>query len=406
MCMRDRVGEIAALVGWTGRGVEGIDWRYVESELGVVLPADYKLAVERFPYGSFNGSLRIEQPRSSARGDLERYLDTIFAMAEDIAAELADAQDLAIEVFPRVPGLFPWATIEGEHTVLTYLPLMPNRSSVTYVLRPGGRGRRINIDGAISESIIEMIMGRVSGVRGLLATDGAPYFRPYPSTPAPPACRTGLPQLPGGYWAMNEESEWIHADVVEPVDAVPQLLALGLDVGRAQCVDWPAVEGRLGLRLPSDYKQFIETIGPGTYGRIVVASPNGPTADAPGLFDVYSVVRERYRKLYGETMPALPSPGGPLLWGLAPHGRVCAWRFDDAPPDRRSVVVFRDQTISFMGHSMTGYLNWYLRDGETVYTAPWIHDLGDARQRWKLRHVAAGAPTRDGVADREGDDLK
>lgn len=305
--------ELARLVQWDGCGVEGLDWPYIESELGARLPTEYKALVERFPHGRFNGALEVLQPRSAEPGDVERYLDDLFDEAALLREPLSFNNDLPREAFPDVPGLFPWAGVEGEYTICWYFTGSPEAVSTNYVVRKP-YGPCIRLDGSITQSLMRMISGDVLQVSGLLSTDQPPSFVEAPRYPR----RT--PRRASELRWMTRMPDW---QLVEPVDAVDSILALGVDTRDTQVVDWPAVETSLGRRLPSDYKRFIERVGPGQYGNIVVASPTHATAEIPAVHDLLTDLRDWLAERYVDPPPVAPEPGGLLLWGRAPRGWVC-----------------------------------------------------------------------------------
>jgi len=355
----------------------GGDWGYVESELGLSLSEEYKALVERFLAGQFNGSLEVIQPRSADQADVEAYLDRVFDEAERLDEAVREMGVPVTEVFPKVPGLFPWADMEGEYLACCYLGDPSADSSANYVARVP-TGAWVEMHGSIARCLVDMITGRVYRVRGLLSTDKPPDFFAYPP-------RTFQREVltPGETWETRASLSIL--PYYEPANAVDALLGLGLDTGRAEVVDWVAVEQRLGHRLPADYKRFVETIGPGRYGNILVANPNGPKGDVPGLFDLAASARESLARRYVNPPPVAPDPGGILVWGQAPHGWFCGWATpDDFVKDMGAVLHFTGLRQRGTGRSMTNYLHWYLTEEETFNTAPWsLPRPGDARKRWK-----------------------
>ncbi len=84
-------------------------------------------------------------------------------------------------------------------------------------------------------------------------------------------------------------------------------------------IDWAAVEGRLGVRLPTDYKAFAERYGPVLVGdRVWVLVPH--RSDEGGYLGELAQSQGLHRSLRDTDPPAHPfafhpEPGGLLAWG-------------------------------------------------------------------------------------------
>jgi len=138
--------------------------------------------------------------------------------------------------------------------------------------------------------------------------------------------------------------------VSEPVDEFAGLRAeLGAGPAAVRPVDWEAAERKLGCRLPSDYKAFVDTYGPGTCCDIHVAVPRaGQAHDLFGLLErVHGQVRaaERSRlasRGIGRTEydpPVYPEPGGMICWGEAANGLVFGWGPSGPDPGSWGVTI-------------------------------------------------------------------
>ena len=397
------VDELARLVGWEGHGVQGLDWSYIEAELGLVLPSDYKALVERFPYGGFNEALQVIQPRSASPAHVEEYLDGVFAWAFDLEDTVPVPNPGApysrfrppYPIFPRVPGIFPWAVIEAENIACSYLSGRPDpdRQAPGYVVRYSV-GQFTELTGSVLGCLTDLITGRVVKTRALLSTHKPPSFREWPRPgsrgPRPRVSRDESRPL----WPGPVGDRMVYSP--RPIDSVDQLLDFGLGTHNAQRVDWPAVEQRLGTPLPGDYKKLIETIGPDWYADVLVASPTGRLGDIPAVSDVMDDLREQLAERYVNPPPVWPDPNGPLAWGRTLGGDFCGWRPRDCPtdPDAWHMLQFNPDGGTYVQRlSMTGYLDEYLRDDERG--PEWlIGGPGTARRRWKRwRHKLAPSET-------------
>jgi hypothetical protein len=109
--------------------------------------------------------------------------------------------------------------------------------------------------------------------------------------------------------------------------------------------DWPAIEGALGLRLPSDYKRLFEV-----YGTIGI---NGITIGHPE--DLQQHHEEQVEYLDQEDDEAVtvhPTPQG-LLWCANTEGRdTIWWDTSDPDPDRWTMVW----DVEFDRHTFPGTL--------------------------------------------------
>jgi len=104
-------------------------------------------------------------------------------------------------------------------------------------------------------------------------------------------------------------------------------------------VDWAAVHDRLGFRLPTDYRDFIDAYGPGTVGDVRIMAPG-----APGDMDLFALLERKYtevsglERIIGEDAPFYPEPGGTVCWGETIGGWTCGWAPVSTDPDEWDVV--------------------------------------------------------------------
>jgi hypothetical protein len=208
-------------------------------------------------------------------------------------------------------------------------------------------------DGTICEFLIEVAAGRydASGfTKGGLHQDesGAlhlvgpsvdlasrPVFEPL--TPAPPAPVAPAPGPTLDFWLRRlKEVSWERLPVNE-LAAVRDLV--GQPPAGVVPVDWAPVHARLGLTLPADYREFIDTYGPGTFGDIRIAAPGAPREW--GLFALLERKYDQVRDLpRGEwDPPYYPEPGGTICWGETTGGHTCGWAPVRSDPDQWTVVA-------------------------------------------------------------------
>jgi hypothetical protein len=116
--------------------------------------------------------------------------------------------------------------------------------------------------------------------------------------------------------------------------------------------DWAAAEEKLGLRLPTDYKELAEIFGPGMFGAWVgLMLPTGDGSYGLDLLATWSRKREpdmAHCAPLWEPYGLHPKPGGLLEWGYTPDGVLSFyWAVEGADPDRWPVIVGRETDTLF-----------------------------------------------------------
>jgi hypothetical protein len=105
-------------------------------------------------------------------------------------------------------------------------------------------------------------------------------------------------------------------------------------VGHGTPSQWQELEGRLGRRLPHDYKEFVDLYGFGAIdGYFWVLNPFvGPATLQE------RIAEEEERHLYlAEFDPS--HRAGLIPWGHNDDGGTCYWETDDSEPDRWTVLT-------------------------------------------------------------------
>ncbi|MEU7141502.1 hypothetical protein ABZ942_18750 [Nocardia sp. NPDC046473] len=130
---------------------------------------------------------------------------------------------------------------------------------------------------------------------------------------------------------------------------------------RPAAVDWNAVERDVGLALPDDYKQLVDTYGPVEFSSTVrLAVPGHP---APSL-DLLWWIREARDRLGDPDFPPrwdqIPDgfsldPQRLIAWGKLGGGEYCLWHTTPDPEAWR-VVVGSNAGWGFYPGTLTGFL--------------------------------------------------
>jgi hypothetical protein len=109
--------------------------------------------------------------------------------------------------------------------------------------------------------------------------------------------------------------------------------------------DWPAVEARLGVPLPADYKELLAVFPRGLFrGLVRVSRPGEPEyarTDFLG-FNRYRLDDMRVARAAGHMnlpYPVFPEPGGLLLWGVGVREEHFFWVTEKSDPADWNVVV-------------------------------------------------------------------
>lgn len=88
-------------------------------------------------------------------------------------------------------------------------------------------------------------------------------------------------------------------------------------------VDWATVEEDLGTRLPRDYKETVDLLGPGSFDLYVDLIGPG---DADGGLKKWADLDARYAGSMWDPYPAFPAPGGLLRWGTSEQELDFVWQ--------------------------------------------------------------------------------
>jgi hypothetical protein len=365
----DCVRRLAELAGISAAENRTFDWAAVESDLGSRLPADYKLLAESFPDGWFRRFVRMQPP--------ERVHDYDQSLSEFASGQLEALREFRATgevsfpypLFPEPGGVLPWGYIWSPGLAFWLTgPGDPDDWPVAVAAEEFEYWDRF--DGTMCEFLTEVAAARYAAsgfFEGPFRTvvdesekrhiTGRPIIlaeRPVfePDEPAPPPPVPQVPRAPrADFWPALLEQ----LGGSRPVNDMAALRELiGAPPAGVARVDWAGVHARLGFRLPADYREFIDTYGPGTFGDIRIMAPG-----APGEMDLFALLERKYSQVRGLVRddrvdpPFFPEPGGTVSWGETVSGWTCGWAPTGTDPDEWTVTAIMP-TLNLRGYDFQG----------------------------------------------------
>src|SRR5690606_2581801 len=184
----EKVAALARLVSWAGHGPGGLDWAEIERQVGIALPASFKEYVSVFPPGTFQDYVVVAGPRSSTdAGYPERVQSGLRALRvlKHSTPGFTSSSFISIpyDVFPRIPGLFPWDWI-GRDCVLCWHMVREGEDSPQVVLVDEGERRVVELPGDMVDCITDIITGRYPEFDYIAEEFDPPRFVPLKLPPA------------------------------------------------------------------------------------------------------------------------------------------------------------------------------------------------------------------------------
>jgi hypothetical protein len=139
--------------------------------------------------------------------------------------------------------------------------------------------------------------------------------------------------------------------------------------------DWADVHSRIGVELPSDYREFIDSYGPGTVGDIQIAAPSGP-----GELNLFTLLERKYNQIRRlsrnstQDAPFYPEAGGTICWGETTGGWTCAWAPTGVDPDEWNVVAIMP-TANLRGHKFRAGYSFSMMLNDHIEQEPIMHGM-------------------------------
>lgn len=152
--------------------------------------------------------------------------------------------------------------------------------------------------------------------------------------------------------------------------------------------DWDQVESNLGLRLPADYKDLVQSYGTGTFVDFITPlRPFGTSghclllAEASGLLDRERSLRDENPEQ--RPYPFFPEVGGLLEWAVTGNGDYLCW-LTDGHCDSWTTVVWNPRGSYYDAHQVGAVeflLGWITGPitttvfGDAARAHPWFEPL-------------------------------
>lgn len=337
----DCVTRLAALTGITVETRHTFDWPSIESSLGLRLPDDYKKLIEIFPDGDFEGQLRINRPGDSNEPPNE-FLGYYAWRLHDMRELRGLGHPIPYPIFPEPGGLLPWASGPRAEPFF-WLTNSENPNSWPIVTTNHDFSQWRQFSGSACELLMEIMTGDID--TGQPQSDNGPHVPRFQTPNESSASQPAPLPFTGDGMTANQYAEL--ASKIGPRPITPA------------AVDWNDIEQFIGVALPTDYRTFIDTYGPGTFGEITITVPGGP-----GKFDLYQLLRKAIDAVRSgdrtRVMPICPEPGGIIAWGETADGWTFSWAPQFPDPDRWSVVAYsRDFFLPLVDTSFSQFLCRY-----------------------------------------------
>lgn len=164
----------------------------------------------------------------------------------------------------------------------------------------------------------------------------------------------------GGLEAMPDT---LHPDFISlmqsPSNEARSLISMAAVTARRKPFLWPDVEIRLALQLPTDYKELMDALGPGSFRDVHVAAPDWPVPEY-NLTDLIGRVNVTEAMFPAHQM---------IPWGWTDDGLTFMWDKDADDPDHWTVFMAQPGLFEYrmvqarnQRLSMTSLLVHYLVD--------------------------------------------
>lgn len=253
--------ELAKLVSWQRAFRTFQGWQAVEQALAVRLPDDYKRFMATFPSGKFRGLVGVNNPIESEPAWVSFHWEFFDTLDRAKGWRDYEPERVPYPIFPEPGGVIPWGDTDENHEFF-WLPRSENPDEWSVVFSTADFERWGEYHGTMSEFVLGLVSGDFrtdliqfsAGVTGpLFEATGVEFAADVP--------QRELATSPNpDYWDSSSlMRELSQEDHVRSVDVVSYLQG----AGNARQIDWVEVEDRLSVVLPTDYKQFVESVGAG-----------------------------------------------------------------------------------------------------------------------------------------------
>jgi hypothetical protein len=343
---REQVDHLAEIVGWTGRGCERIDWRAVQKSLGLPIPQDFKELIHRFPRGQFQRSITLSVPEDHGSGieligSLELVLEDMRQWRQD------EPERFPYPIYPEKDGLVPWAA--GSHgETFFWLADGPDPDQWQVVGCEFSEMLWERFPMSATRFISGYVTGSLNSTLFAAAGLGRPTFEPFnlDEEADDEEVEEGAPEFP-----LPEPISSLRPPSNEAFSVISTV-----HTARRREFAWNDVESRLGVRLPSDYKELIDALGAGSFRDLHVPAPNWPNPD----YDLFALIQKTQQAAHANKI---------IPWGWTDDGLTFVWDAGADDPDGWNVYLAQPGFLAYrllltqdQRLSMTGVVAHYLAD--------------------------------------------
>ncbi|MDP9796434.1 hypothetical protein J2S43_004946 [Catenuloplanes nepalensis] len=315
--MSENILALRQAVGWEG-AESAVDWRILETEIGIPFPREYRALVDAFPPGEFQTFLKVLHPAAFAgAAEFRREIAGYAAIVADWARE----QPGTHRVYPTGDGLIPWAIV-GFDYVLCWQPGAGHPDTWPTIICSSGREPWpvVNLPTAAAVAAVVTVPPVIEVLAYIAEEVQPPEFTPLDGFE--PAPEEGVSKPDGHYWI--EQLQPYTPRILESVSA--RTLAPLVQAVAVRGFSPNKLFTRARQMLPSDYRNIVATLGVVTVGPARLCVPDGSDHDFFAVGEALSkrVAAERKRG-EGPHGTIHPESDGLMPWGRLDGGGYLGW---------------------------------------------------------------------------------
>lgn len=366
-----RVADLLELVSFSGQARDRFRWADVEKSIGLTLPDDYKELVESFSSGYFQDFVQIIRPGDMGASKGE-FLGYYAHRLEDMRQwRNNEPTRFPLPIFPEPGGLLPWGrSIRSD--LFFWLTEGENPANWPIVATDSEFTNWASFNRSVCDFLIDVVTGQYDG-----QPFGVHLRADFPKFQTMESLAPGLPEpSTENYWIERNHGSGYPQNAFDKLNAI-----IGEALADVSSVEWESIEARLGFDLPSDYKAFVDTYGPGQLGDITIAGPVGDSSLGNLADRIHAEAVANPRRRPERHAPIHPEPNGMIPWGVTPDGWSCCWAPTTSNPDNWGTVLLSPLRINFRYSPDESFSSFLVRYATPEYVSPFMgRDQGSPDQ--------------------------